>query len=738
MTTSVDLDGCASEPIRIPGGIQPHGALLVLDPVTLTLLQRSANAEALLGLSTDSLQQINQVAAFKPLVAKLKTWLDRQEREFLHAVELDGACFQVSAHRTEQGLLLELESTDEDDGADSIDAYYPVLRRLFDRIETSDSVPAIAAAAAEVMRTITRFNRVLVYQFDSQWNGAVIAEDGDGTLPSYLDLRFPASDIPAQARALYAVNRLRIIPDANYTPAPLTPALSPIDGAPLDLSSAALRSVSPVHLQYMRNMGTLASMSVSILVDGKLWGLVSCHNAEPKRVTPRARTACDFVGQVLSLQIGSRERQVFAADRLAQKRIEAQLLTRISAAPDIGSGLRLAPEAWCGLLNADGAAIIAQESIRTTGDTPPPEQIRAIAAAIEAAQVGPVFVTDSLARKWPEFEPIADIASGVVALSISKLHPSYLMWFRREIVRTVTWGGDPRDGKRPGTFGLEPRASFAAWKEQVRMESRAWSASEIETAEDFRNAILNLVLRRAEELAAITEQLTRTNAELEAFSYSVSHDLRAPFRHIAGYAELLRTNAKALDDKSTHYLQSITEATLSAGRLVDDLLAFSNVGRASLSFSGVDTAKLVREVRQALSPDLEGRDIEWRVGTLPPAWGDASLLRQVWMNLLDNAIKYTRKQACAVITISGEVKDGETRFTVSDNGVGFDTTYLNKLFGVFQRLHRVEEFEGTGIGLALCKRIIERHDGWIAADSTLGEGATFSFGLPQYTETKLG
>ena len=229
----------------------------------------------------------------------------------------------------------------------------------------------------------------------------------------------------------------------------------------------------------------------------------------------------------------------------------------------------------------------------------------------------------------------------------------------------------------------------------------------------------------------MSDELQRSNKELEAFSYSVSHDLRAPFRHIVGYAELLEEREADMSSTSRHYLNSIRDSALSAGRLVDDLLAFSRLGRSSLSRARVDTAKLFEEVRRSLEPEWRGREVEWRVSPLPTAYGDPSMLRQVLLNLVDNALKYSRGRTPAVITVAGETLADQVVITVSDNGVGFDMAYVDKLFGVFQRLHRTEDFEGTGIGLALARRIVERHDGRIWAEGELGRGATLRFALPR-------
>jgi light-regulated signal transduction histidine kinase (bacteriophytochrome) len=728
---NLDLDACAAEPIRIPGGVQPHGALAVVDLASGEIRQASVNLGAFLKLAARP-SRLSDIDPTGGLAAELTSWIRSDEALFLRTLQLTAGPQQVAAHRSEQGAIIEFEAPPATEG-ETLEALYPRLRRFMRATEDARDLRAITDAAVREVRALTGFDRVMLYSFDAEGVGTVLAEDGDGTLPSYLDLRFPASDIPAQARELYRLNRLRLIPDANYVPSPIEPALSPVDGRPLDLSGAALRSVSPIHLQYMRNMGTLSSMSISILVDGALWGLISGHSAKPHLVNPQVRTACDFLGQIVSLQIASRVRAQLAADHMAAKRLETVLLSRLAPTPDFQVGLVDNPELWLELVRAQGAAIISAGAVSVVGQTPSIPEIQLLATWLKGRGEA-TFATDSLASLWPLAEQFAPDASGVLAISISQLHADYILWFRPEVVRTVTWSGDPtKPASESGV--LHPRKSFEAWKQQVRLRGLPWTDVEIETAADFRNAIQNFVLRRAEERAELTAELERSNKELEAFSYSISHDLRAPFRHIVGYAELLKAKEAALDDKSRHYIQTIVDAALTAGRLVDDLLAFSQLGRSPISRARVDMRKLADETRRALELATEGRAVRWEIGALPPAYGDANLLRQVMMNLVDNALKYSRPRDEAVITIGGEDRGEVTAYWVRDNGVGFDMAYVGKLFGVFQRLHRIEDFEGTGIGLALSKRIIDRHHGTIEAYGKLEEGATLLFTLPKAHST---
>ncbi|MGH1574755.1 sensor histidine kinase [Methylobacterium sp. P31] len=237
----------------------------------------------------------------------------------------------------------------------------------------------------------------------------------------------------------------------------------------------------------------------------------------------------------------------------------------------------------------------------------------------------------------------------------------------------------------------------------------------------------------------MSEELQRSNKELEAFSYSVSHDLRAPFRHIVGYSNLLKTREGAnLSERGRHYVETIIEAAFSAGTLVDNLLTFSQMGRHSLNKVSGDLNALVDEVRRKAERDVPSdRTVRWEVGSLGRVHADPVMLRLVIENLLSNAVKYTRNKSEAVIEIGRlPPQDGEAVFFVRDNGVGFDMAYVDKLFGVFQRLHRVEEFEGTGIGLANVRRIVERHGGRTWAEGDLGKGATFYFTLPLRDEAR--
>jgi light-regulated signal transduction histidine kinase (bacteriophytochrome) len=301
-------------------------------------------------------------------------------------------------------------------------------------------------------------------------------------------------------------------------------------------------------------------------------------------------------------------------------------------------------------------------------------------------------------------------------------------------VHTIEWAGNPH-AKVPAPGAptqLSPRTSFDAWRETIHGTSLPWHQGEIEMALEFRTALLGIALERAEQMAELAEELGRANKELEAFSYSVSHDLRAPLRHIVGFADLLLESAGSEDaQQRQRFLKNIKDAARLAGKLVDDLLSFSQMGRASLRPTTVDMNDLVAACLDKLVLETRGRNIEWDIGPLPTTWADPTFLHLAVFNLLSNAVKFTGQRDPAVIRVSAEDHPHETVFHVADNGAGFNMEYVHKLFGVFQRLHRMEDFQGTGIGLANVRRIVERHNGRVWAESVQGEGATFSFALPK-------
>jgi light-regulated signal transduction histidine kinase (bacteriophytochrome) len=607
------------------------------------------------------------------------------------------------------------------------------MGRFLKTLSQVDSVDAICEYAVRSIREITGMGRVFLYSFDHNDDARVMAESLEPGYQSYSGQRFPASDIPQQARRLYLASHVRLIADANYQPARLSPLLDPETGAPTDLSFAGLRAVSPVHLQYMKNMGTLASMSISLVIKGRLWGMISCHDRAPHFVPFEVRTACEQLGQILALRIESIIENDDYAYRLQLRGKLVSILAALSQPEEFVHNMASASQDLLMLMDAAGAALVFEGDTILFGSTPPRGEVDALVNWLGTGS-GELIHSNCLARDFPPAAAYAGCASGMLAMSISRTRRHYLIWFRPEVVQTVEWAGNPA-GKEPGdgqAAPLTPRKSFEVWRETVRGTSAPWQRSELEVALEFRSAILGIVLARAEEMAGLADELGRANKELESFSYSVSHDLRAPLRHIVGFTDLLNElEGKSLNERATRYLKNIADSARFAGKLVDDLLSFSQMGRSALHVAATDMQQVVKAAIRRVTQDAQDRTIEWSVGALPVIRCDATFIELAVYNLLSNAVKYSRNRPIATISVHAETTPDATIFHFSDNGVGFSMEYAHKLFAVFQRLHRMEEFEGTGIGLANVRRIVERHGGQVWARGILDEGAVFSFSIPK-------
>lgn len=752
-----DIDSqaaCDQEPTHAPASIQPHGFLIALGPDG-RVAQASDNVDEFTGRPLQDILGQRLERALGAQAQHIQSALRRDppaaRPEYLGSVRLcSGRCFDVLAHRHDDLLILEFEEVAGEDAAD-FHVRYPLISRFLSRLGESDSVADMSDLAAREIRRLTGFGRVLVYRFDNDGDGdgdgEVIAESRDPDCQTVLHQRFPASDMPRQARALHLDGRVCLTPNANYQPAHLVPPRHPITGAQNDLRFAVLRSVSPEHLQYMCNMGTLADMSISLTVKGRLWGLISCHHATPAFVRLEVRSACEQLGQMLALRIESKEDSDETQARLEQRRLLVTMLSRLTQSTDVFHAARgVAPE-LLRLGGASGVALLVDGKLVCIGETPEEAQVRTLTDWLAEHARGEIFHTHELGSLYPGGMAIRQHASGILALSLSRVHKHYLIWFRPERVFTIDWAGDPTLKRQVKTAPLTsdmtmaavmPSMRFSVWRETVIGCSERWRSSEIETALELRAALLGSVLERAEQMAELADELGRVNQELDVSPCSVSHDLRAPLHHIDGFCDLLleADTGSQTAERRRHLLRNIKDSARFAARLVDDLLGFSHIGRAALQPARLNLRELLDDCRERLKPEIGERRIDWEIGPLPEVEADPNLLQRAVCHLLHNAIKYTSTREIAHIRIhakhdeDAQCNPGHTVFHIEDNGVGFSSEYAHKLFGVFQRVHPTSAFDGTGIGLANVRRIIERHGGRVWASGEPDRGARFSFFLP--------
>ncbi|WNG39286.1 GAF domain-containing protein [Archangium violaceum] len=739
---TADLTNCDREPIHIPGAIQPHGVLLVLREPMLEIRQVSENVQALLGVTAqDLLGRTLEALLPSTQVESVRATLLSERLKDHNPLKLTirggsgERTFNGIAHRHQGRLFLELEPSSEQEALPFF-GFYHQARGSMSRLRDARDLRELCEEAVREVRRLTGFDRVIIYRFDAEWNGQVLAEDRVEKADPYLGLHFPASDIPRQARELYTLNWLRIIPTVDYVPARILALPEEAAQGPLDMSFCVLRSVSPIHLEYLHNMGAFASMSISLMKEGRLWGLISCTDVSGPRYIPyEVRTACEFVGEFMSSFIPSKEGYEDYDQRLRARSVQARLLERMTRNPDFAEGLCHPPPELLELTGATGAAVYFNGATTIVGKAPTDEQLQGLIRWLgEKADPTEVFSTTSLSREYPEAEAFKDVAAGLIAASMSRGRHNYVLWFRPEVVQTVEWGGNPNKpvDSQDDQLRLHPRKSFALWKETVRGRSLPWKDYELEAAQELRRNIIDIVLQRSEELLKLNTELERSNVELDSFAYAASHDLKEPLRGIHNYASLvLREESGHLKPTNRTRMDTVVRLTQRMESLINSLLHYAQVGRTELSLRETDLNEVIASVLEVLKPRIDEAQVEVRIPKpLPPARCDRVRMVEVFTNLITNAIKYNDKETKWVELGATSTSEGDTVYFVRDNGIGIRPEYYEPIFRIFKRLHGRDKYGGgTGTGLTIVKRLIERHNGRIWLESQPGEGTTFFFTL---------
>ncbi|QEC76400.1 ATP-binding protein [Mucilaginibacter ginsenosidivorax] len=733
MNFQVDLTNCDREPIHIPGKIQSHGFLVAVNASTYVISYISTNIEQyadvvpqhMLGKHITELEPYLELSADNAQLTQiLNLAKNSKSDEIINplTIHTKGKGYNVIIGRSKTELIMEFETTDSDL---DLDVQKTIGRSVAEILSGKTLIVLLQKAAFEVKKIIN-YDRVMIYKFNDDGHGEVVAEVKNDDLEPFLGLHYPASDIPKQARELYKLNLTRIIADVNAESSPII-TYQEAD-VPLDLTHSVLRAVSPIHIQYLKNMGVGSSFSISLIAHGELWGLIACHNYSPRFIDYKARDASKLIGQILSSALEYRQDEENNEQVAAINEAASTIADYIKKDIDIVFALTKNKTTIRDVTMAAGVALIFDGGITTLGNTPDDDQIKEIAGWLKVNMVDNIYYTHRFPEIFAAAKKYSNVASGILACVLSKELAEMIIWFKPEQITSINWAGNPEkpvEQTEDGLLQLSPRKSFEIWNQIVQNTSAKWKNDELATVLKVREDIIYAINRKANEIRLLNEKLQVAYDELDTFSYTISHDLRTPLSSIKNYSELLLATNKSLDESAKKMLERIIKGTDKMHMLIKEILHYSRVGRTDLEINPIDMSLLLNEIKREVLSAINSPNLEFIMGDTPPINGDVVMISQVFTNLISNAVKYSSKSQPAIVKIEGKVGSNEVTYSVSDNGVGIDVNYYNRVFELFKRMDNALDFEGTGVGLAIVKRIIEKHHARIWFESKLEVGTIF-------------
>lgn len=598
MNDTLDLTLCEREPIHIPGAIQPHGLLLVADAETLAITHAAGEVAAWLGPVRWRGATLASVLGEE--AATRARDCDRGAIDRLATPS--GRTASALMHRSGAHVLVELEIAADSSASLSMLTQLEAITAAF---EQAPGLQELFDVAAAEFRRVTGYSRVMVYHFLEDGEGVVLAEARGGeSHHSFLNHHFPATDIPAQARALYVRNRIRVIPDVGYRPAPLQPEWTAPE--PLDMSDAVLRSVSPIHIQYLKNMGVAASASLSIVLNGALWGMIACHHHEPRDLTPAVRAHCRLLATTLARQIAAREENDAVRERVRLRSYEDDVVALLSREGSLDQAISNHLGQMMRMLGSDGLAVLRGSELLLGGRCPSEAAVRQLALWAVERSSATAFATARLSEHFPLAEPDAALAAGLLAVTLSTSEPWVVLWFRADEREVVNWAGNPHKAMQTGPGGqLTPRTSFDAWSEIVRGRSRRWTLPEIDAAARLREAVMTLWQHRRirdlnKDLVVTLEDKDQLLRQKEYLIGEVNHRVQNSLQLVSSFLAL-----QARETKDVQFRRAIDEAR-------QRIQAVSLVHRRLYKSEQVEVIDVARYLEELLSELTGFIGSEWK------------------------------------------------------------------------------------------------------------------------------
>ena len=732
-TSSTDLNSCDLEQVHLLGEIQHEGAMLVVSQDEQKIVAISSNVVELFGFDSGDLHSASLTDFHTELSESLKE-LDVGESGIHSVLDLQfshyGQHYDAVAHGHKGNWVIELIPNNHQHDALVMRKHIRTMTQASGRILSMESLDDAMQLACDATRQITGFARVQIFQFLPDWSGKVIADSRAEHMSSFVGLHFPATDIPKQARALMQMVPYRTVFSVND--ATLDLQQNPLFGQDtVDLTYALTRSCSTMHTAYLRNMGVQATFTISLMQGDKLWGFIACHHDHANALPFDVWSLLRELGTTLVSRIGYEDARTTSIKVLELRKLEVDLASRLRAKGNLVEVVDEFGPALMRFMNADGFAFRFGNQFHVTGQTPSQEFItQFIDWAQSHSPLSGQFNTSALHKEWPEAKNFTDSACGVLLQPVATHRVCQMIWFRQPLSDSVEWAGEPLDksvaSSDQGEMAkLLPRNSFSTWIGEHNDFSLPWSDAELNVAQEILRELLDILA----SVLVLTEENTRMalseeNTQLKSFAASAAvHDIKAPLRRIELALEIMEEDG--FDPEAIRMGHEIASKSASVLKNVSaGILEFMGVPDKAHAFSSISLGDVFDDVEVVLGNSIVDEHIDFRVDVPHSVSGEKSLLTSLFLNLVNNAVKYSKADEKADIEVRSRLVDDEwVEISVTDKGIGIPAAYADKVFFPAQRLQLKSDVEGSGMGLAICKRIINIHEGFISVDKDYTDGA---------------
>ena len=721
---------CDQEPIHIIGEVQEYGFLIGTKGSEIAFY--SENVLSLFSLKPKSVLGEKIEVLFDQLKLDINwdNFSHNQELAIQH-INFNGEEYTLSIHSNNGFTLYEIEKVFPHH---KINKEYQAVQNIL-RKSNDENIWKILL---KEIQEIIDFDRAMIYQFLYDGSGEVIEESVKDGLESYLHLHYPESDIPAQARALYLKNPVRITSHASGKTYPILGT----EKEKIDLTYSVTRATSPVHVQYIKNSGMEASFSTSIIINGVLWGIVACQNAKPKHLDLQSRLLVETLTRTSANAYATFKSRETLEDYQRINLNNISLRQNLLSEENFGKALENNIDDIMKTCGAEGMIIKINNEILTHGNVPNLSDIEKI---IDWSKVNNqdfeenIFISSTFCKTSNLELDDSDISCGIIISVLGNNTSDMLIWIRKEQGQKIKWAGNPekktiseiKDGVEIIKFS--PRKSFEIWKEYVKDTALPWKSKEIESAKWITSVILKASHTKSSQILDLNNQLKELNQELDSFSYTISHDLNTPLIVIKLNAQLMKRIVKS-EDSSHKYLDNIVNQVDTMSDMMKNVLELSKIKKSEIELKKIEVDLLINKLAEDSKVSFDAPHTEIIIENTPEVLGNPTMVYQVFGNVIGNAIKYSSKSSNPTVKIIGEVFHNQVTYKITDNGIGIDKKDADKMFKIFSRMSNAKAFNGNGVGLNIVQHLMEKMGGAISYESESGVGTTFilKFKKPDY------